>query len=210
MNKQQPNQPHNIDLTFRGNPEGNSFIMALGKGMLRLFGWRPVGIYPDTTKFVAVGVPHTSNWDFVIGMVFIAAVGVRAYWMAKHSLFRPPFGWLFYALGGIPINRSANFNVVEQAAQEFERRDKFVLGITPEGTRSRTEYWKSGFYHIARGAKVPIVLCFFDYRRKQIGIGPLLWPGDEVEADLEIIRAFYADKTGKYPEKVGEIRFRPR
>jgi 1-acyl-sn-glycerol-3-phosphate acyltransferase len=203
-------QSDNIDLTFRGNPDGNAFTMALASGVMRLFGWRPVGILPDVPKFVVIGAPHTSNWDFILSMVFIAAVGVRAYWMAKHTLFRFPYGWFFSALGGVPINRTANFNVVEQAVQEFSRRDKFILGITPEGTRSRVDYWKSGFYYIARAAKAPILLCFFDYRRKQIGFGPLLWPGEDPEADLEIIRAFYADKTAKHPEKFGEIRFRPR
>jgi len=199
----------NFEPAFRGNPAGNKLIMALARGALRLFGWRLVGLYPEYPKFVAIGAPHTSNWDFILAMLIIAGFGVRASWMAKHTLFRPPFGWFFYALGGIPIDRSSPHNVVEQAAAAFAKNETLIIGITPEGTRSRVAYWKSGFYHLARLAEVPIVMCYFDYGRKQTGLGDILQPSGNIEADMEFIKAFYTDKMARHPDKFGQVRVKP-
>jgi 1-acyl-sn-glycerol-3-phosphate acyltransferase len=128
--------------------------------------------------------------------------------MGKHTLFRPPLGWLMRGLGGLPIDRSARHNVVEQAVQSFRERERLVLAILPEGTRKRTPYWKSGFYHIAVGAKVPIALGYADYRRKVGGIGRIFVPSGDVDTDMAIIREFYSRMTGKRPEQFGEIRLK--
>ncbi|NIP24559.1 MAG: glycerol acyltransferase [Phycisphaerae bacterium] len=196
--------------TFRGNPEGDRFIMKSAQLIMRLFGWRVVGIFPDVPKFVTIGAPHTSGWDLPLGIGIIAAFGVKVCWMAKDSLFRPPLGWLLRALGGLPIDRNARHNVVDQIVQQFKKHDQFILGLTPEGTRRRVKYWKTGFYYIAYKANVPIVLGFFDYRRKICGIGPSIMPSGDIEADIAIIKDFYADITAKHPEKFGEIKVAKR
>lgn len=181
----------------------------LARGLLRLVGWtvvcEPSEIPP---KYVLIGVPHTSNWDFPLGMLGLVALGVRRDWVGKHTLFKPPLGWFMRALGGIPLDRTRRHNFVEQVIAAFDEADEMAIALTPEGTRSHTPYWKTGFYYIAVGAGVPIVLGFIDYAEKRVGFGPLLEPTGDIDADLEIIRGFYADKTGKRPEKKGEIRIR--
>jgi 1-acyl-sn-glycerol-3-phosphate acyltransferase len=180
----------------------------LAKRLLALFGWHPVGSAPDLTKYVLVVAPHTSNWDFPVMLLLEAALGIKATWMGKHTLFRPPFGWLMRALGGLPINRTARHNVVDQAIASMRTRDRLVLAILPEGTRKRTEHWKSGFYHIARGAGVPLALGYADYRRKVGGVGAVLVPSDDIDADMAVIRDFYDGITGKRPEQFGPVRLR--
>ena len=179
--------------------------------LLGLVGWTVV-MEPEELppKYVLIGVPHTSNWDFPIGMLALVALGIERTWVGKHTLFRPPLGWLMRALGGVPLDRSRRHHFVEQVIDAFEASDRMVIALTPEGTRSHTPFWKTGFYFIALGARVPIVLGFIDYERKRVGFGPLLTPSGDLEADLEIIRAFYADKVGKRPEKKGAIQVRPR
>ncbi len=134
--------------------------------------------------------------------------GARIHWMGKHTLFAPPMGWLMKRLGGIPIDRRAAHGVVEQMAARFARSDEFILAVPPEGTRSRVEYWKSGFYQIAKAADVPIVLGFLDYGGKAGGIGPALRPSDDVRRDMDFIRAFYRDKLGKRPQEWAAPRLR--
>jgi len=176
--------------------------------LLRLFGWRAEGSLDDLPKCVLVVAPHTSNWDFPVMLALAIALRIKATWMGKHTLFRPPFGWLMRWLGGLPIDRGARHNVVEQAVESFRTRDRLVLAVLPEGTRKRTPYWKSGFYHIAMGAKVPIALGYADYRRKVGGIGRVIVPSGDVDADMTLIREFYSGMTGKRPEQFGEIRLK--
>lgn len=172
--------------------------------LLYLSGWRVEGRLPDHPKFVLIAAPHTSNWDFPI-MLFIAfAFKAKLYWMGKAELFRRPFNGLFKWLGGIPIVRSRSNNVVSQSIRQFNENDRLILTVPPSGTRKRVLYWKSGFYHIAHGAGVPIALGFLDYRLKVGGIGPVVEPTGDIGADMEIIKAFYADITGKHPEKTIE------
>src|SRR5512144_310512 len=180
----------------------------LANMLLKLFGWRAEGSLDDVPRCVLVVAPHTSNWDFPVMLALAAALRIKATWMGKHTLFRPPFGWLMRWLGGLPINRSARHNVVEQAIESFRQRDRLVLAILPEGTRKRTPYWKSGFYHIAVGAKVPIALGYADYRRKVGGIGRVIVPSGDVDADMALIREFYSGMTGKRPDQFGEVRLR--
>ena len=148
-----------------------------------------------------IAAPHTSNWDLPI-MLFVAfAFKTKLYFMLKDATFRWPFGGFFTWLGGIPINRSKTSGVVEQSIQAFRENEKLVMVVPPSGTRSKVTRWKTGFYHIATGAGVPIVLGFLDYRRKVGGVGPTVVPTGNIEADMKTIRAFYADITAKYPAK---------
>ncbi|MCA9709828.1 MAG: lysophospholipid acyltransferase family protein [Myxococcales bacterium] len=180
----------------------------LGHWWLRRQGWRVVGQPPTPRRFVLVGAPHTSNWDLPYMLAFGWIYGVRIHWMGKHTLFRPPLGWVMQRLGGIAIDRRSPHGIVEQMAQRFADADELVLAIPPEGTRSRVEYWKSGFYEIAKAAGVPIVLGFLDYGAKEGGIGPSLRPSGDVVRDMDFVRAFYRGKAGKHPEAWAEPRLR--
>ena len=152
-----------------------------------------------------VGAPHTSNWDFPLAMLLMYGSGIRFNWIGKDSLFRPPFGGFFRRLGGIPVWRDRRSNFVAQIVETFAQSKRLIIAIAPEGTRSKIKYWKTGFYYMALGANVPLVLAFVDYRRKQVGVGPLFYPSGDIQSDLVHLRAFYCDKTGKYPEKQGAI-----
>ena len=168
---------------------------------LKMIGWRKEGSLPDIPKYVIILAPHTSNWDFPIGLAMIFVLKLRGYWLRKAGLFRGALHGFFRWLGGIPIDRSKSSEVVAQMVQVFKERANLTMVLTPEGTRKKVTHWKSGFYHIARGANVPIVLAFLDYLRKAGGIGPVFNPTGDIEADMEYIRAFYAVMTGKHPEK---------
>jgi 1-acyl-sn-glycerol-3-phosphate acyltransferase len=172
---------------------------ALGKAILEASGWSIDGGAPAAKKFVLLAAPHTSNWDFVYALACTSVLGLPLRFMAKDDLFRGPPGALFRALGGIPIDRSKANNVVDTMVAEFARTSELVLLIPPEGTRKAGKHWKSGFYHIARGANVPVALGFLDYPRKRVGIGPLITLSGDVKADMDQIRAFYADKGAKVP-----------
>jgi 1-acyl-sn-glycerol-3-phosphate acyltransferase len=176
---------------------GNRFSRWLGRFTLSRFGWRIEGEVPNLARCVYIGAPHTSNWDFVHAVAAIFAVGVQISWMGKDILFRWPYGWFMRWLGGIPIDRSAAHGVVGQMVDEFDRRRQFWLGITPEGTRRAVARWKTGFYHIARGAEVPIVPVFLDYSRRVLGVGPLFVPTGDVDADIASLKSFYEGIAGK-------------
>ncbi len=176
---------------------GNAFSRWLGRFTLRLFGWRMEGEFPNLNKCVFVAAPHTSNWDFLHGIAVVFALGLRVSWMGKDALFKRPFGWIMRWLGGVAIDRSASHGVVAQMAQEFANRSHFLLAVTPEGTRSRVARWKTGFYHIARSARVPIVLVYLDYRRRVLGVGDVVVPTGAVEQELDAIRAFFQSFRGK-------------
>lgn len=165
-------------------------------------GWRVEGRFPVIPKFVLVAAPHTSNWDLPYALFITFFLGNKIYWMGKATIFRRPFKGFFKWLGGIPIDRSKSHDVVSLSIQLFTRNEKLIMAIPPAGTRKRVDKWKTGFYYIARGAEVPIVLGFLDYRRKVGGIGPVIYPTGDIEADMKTISAFYSNRvTGKYPEK---------
>jgi len=178
--------------------------------LLALAGWRTVFVPPPATKTVVVVYPHTSNWDFVVGFLARAAVGLRCHFVAKASLFRGPFGGWLRRVGGIPVDRQAPTGFIDQIARHFTRTDEFHLVFTPEGTRARTEHWKSGFYRVARTAQVPVGLAFIDYGRREVGVGGWITLSGDETRDLERMRAFYAGKVGRYPGQQGPIRFAPR
>jgi 1-acyl-sn-glycerol-3-phosphate acyltransferase len=175
----------------------NKFMAWLGLMFLKLMGWRVEGKVPDIEKFVIIAAPHTSNWDFPITLAVCFALKMKIYWMGKAAMFRWPFAAALRWLGGIPIDRSKSHNVVEQSIQAFHKLEKLIMVVPPEGTRKKVSYWKTGFYHIAQGANIPIVLGFLDYRRKVGGIGPTFHPTGHIEKDIQTIRNFYAAIMGK-------------
>lgn len=188
----------------------NRFLCWLGKFMLKICGWKVEGKLPESRKSVVVIAHHTSNWDFPVGLMASFALKAEPYWLGKEALFRWPMGGLFRWLGGIPVDRSATHNVVEQVAEAFQGKDKLMLVIAPEGTRRRVESWRSGFYYIARRAKVPIDCAFIDYRRKAVGFGPSITPTDDLTGVMQKIREFYDGVTPLYPEKAGVVKIVPK
>jgi len=178
-------------------------MRGLAFSFLKVFGWRLEGRLPDVDKLVVIAAPHTSNWDLPVLLSLAFALRAKACWLGKHTLFRRPLGFLFRWMGGIPVYRSASQNMVAQSVEMFRNSEKLILTIPPEGTRSKVNYWKSGFYYIALGAGIPIAMAFIDYKRKATGVGPTLNPTGDIEADMEIIRNFYANVTAKYPDKTG-------
>ena len=176
--------------------------------VLRAFGWRVVLAQPVPRRSVVIFYPHTSNWDFLIGLLAKWTLGIDVRWVGKHSLFKPaPVRKLLMRWGGIPVNRSAPRDLVEQLCAQFDSHGEFVVAIAPEGTRRRTDYWKTGFYRIAVAARVPLGLAFIDLPSRRIGIGAWLPLTGEVDTDLAAIAAFYADKRGWNPDHAGPIRF---
>jgi 1-acyl-sn-glycerol-3-phosphate acyltransferase len=180
----------------------------LAKTFLRATGWKPEGAPPPLPRYVLIAAPHTSNWDLFYLLALAEVYDLRISFMMKHTIFRGPFGPLFKSLGGIPIYRHKRGDLVKQMVEAFGERDAFVLVVPAEGTRSRVEHWKSGFYHIAREASVPIVLGYLDYARKRGGFGPPLVTSGSVGDDMDVIRDFYADKAGRHPALFAEPRLR--
>lgn len=159
-------------------------------------------------KLVLIAAPHTSNWDLIQLVAAKCLLDIEISWMGKHTLFWWPLGPIMRALGGVPIRRDHPEGAVEQIVRTFDEVEALCLLITPEGTRSYTPYWKSGFYRIAKAAGVPIQLGFVDYSRHQAGFGPTFMPSDDLRADMDKIRAFYAGKTARHPDQAGEVRLR--
>lgn len=176
--------------------------------ILRALGWRMEGEAPQISKYVLIAAPHTSNWDFLLMLAARVHFGVHAAWMGKDTLFRWPFGTLLRALGGIPVDRTSSRNAVEQTSAAILNAERIVVAIPPEGTRKRAEYWKSGFYHIAQSAQVPIVLTYLDYGRKCAGFGPVLDFKLPVNVLMAEVREFYRTVTPKYPDRFGPVRLR--
>ena len=179
---------------------GNALTRWLARGIARLTGWKIVGALPDLPKMVIIAAPHTSNWDFPLGILALYVTGFRVSFFGKDSLFRPPMGWVMRWLGGQPVDRFSRHGVVEETVRIIRNAPGFILALAPEGTRKRATQWRTGFYHVARGAGLPIVLGYFDYARKEVGFGPVIWPSGDLERDLEEIQAFYRTKTGRFPE----------
>ncbi len=171
-------------------------------------GWRVEANLPVPEKCVVIGAPHTSAKDFFAMLLLTTSLGVKFHWVAKDTLFWGPMGYIARLFGGIPVNRREQTGFVERMATLFQERTVLRLAIIPEGTRRRTDYWKTGFYYIARAANVPIVMGFADYKRKTVGLGPSLIPTGDIQADMRIIREFYTDVTGRYPNQQSGIRIR--
>jgi len=185
-----------------------SLSQSISALFLRLAGWTEEGTRPAAQRFVLVAAPHTSNWDLAFLLAFAQKYGIQVSWMGKHSLFRGPMGWAMRRLGGIPVRRERSNDLVTQMANVILESEVIALTVPAEGTRGYTPHWKSGFYHIARTANVPVVMGFLDYQRRCGGFGPELLLSGDVRADMDEIRAFYADKRGRFPEKAGQIRLK--
>ena len=176
----------------------------------RVAGWKTVGRLPDIPKFVLIGAPHTSNWDFILFLWAQAALRFSPRWIGKHTLFFWPIGPIWRALGGIPVERGARLNMVDQAIEQFRLADRMVLVMSPEGTRRKTAAWKSGFYHIALGAGVPVVPGSLDYSTRTLAIGTPVYLTGDTEADLATFRAFYATPRGLRSSQASDIAFSDR
>ena len=179
---------------------GNSLTRFLGQLSMAASGWQFEGNFPDEAKFIIAVVPHTSNTDFPVGLNVLFSMGLRLEFLGKDSLFWEPFGTFLRWLGGVPVNRSAVGGMVGQAVEQFKERDQFVLTIAPEGTRGKVDRWKTGFYHIAHQAGVPIVPVGFDYATKTIKIGLPLYTSGDMEADFDQLHEFFANVQGRVPE----------
>jgi 1-acyl-sn-glycerol-3-phosphate acyltransferase len=173
--------------------------------LYRRGGWKAFGEVPSPRKFVLIAVPHTSNWDFVYFIGLTQELGITPNFMGKTSLFRWPWTNFMLDMGGVPVDRGSKQNYVQQMIDEFGKRDEFMLTIAPEGTRGSVKAWKTGFYHIAMGAGVPIVIGMMDYATKTGGLGPAIWPTGDYAADMAKVAVLYNKITPKHPAK-GMIR----
>lgn len=179
------------------------------------WGWRGWGVentLPDDPKLILLGVPHTSNWDYIHFLAGALHQRRRPYVTVKHTLFVGPMGWFIRLAGGIPIDRHARHNVVEQLAHKIDAAQQIIVLFTPEGTRSYTPYWKTGFYYTALQADVPIAPVAIDYKHKRVRFGPKFHPSGDIEADFEILKAYYEahGRNGLRPENVSDLALRPR
>ena len=186
-----------------------SLLRRAALGLLALAGWRTVMVWPPEPRGVIMVYPHTSNWDFPLGMLFKVGHGLPANWIGKVEMFPWPFTGLLKWLGGIPVDRKRAKGFLDALVDEFRRRDWMWVAIAPEGTRSRTDHLKSGFYQIALAADVPIALGYIDYGTRTVGIDTYLRMTGDRDADMGRIRDFYAGKRGRSPELAGDLRLRP-
>lgn len=184
-------------------------LQPIARLILKLCGWTTAGQVPDLDKVVYIAAPHTSNWDGFWLIIFKVAMNVKLRFLAKHSLFWWPLGSLLRSFGAMPIDRSHAVSTVQQLITAFNEEERLLLALAPEGTRKWQPYWKTGFYQIAKEARVPIVLAYIDYPRKTMGIGITLHPSDDSEKDLAIIRDFYKDFVPRHPELKSPVRFPP-
>jgi 1-acyl-sn-glycerol-3-phosphate acyltransferase len=163
---------------------------------MRLAGWRVEGTLPDLPKYVIIGAPHTSNWDFVLFLGVIFHLKANVSFMGKAELFRNPFGWFFYYCGGIPVDRSKSTGLVEQMVEACEKAQQFILVIAPEGTRHYVIEWKMGFYHIAKNAGIPIVIAIVDGKNKTVRVGQVFHPTENMDLDIKTIKGYFTGVAG--------------
>ncbi len=179
---------------------GNKLTRGFGRTLVWLSRWKVVGTVPPHLKKAVIPIgPHTSNWDLPLGLIFVVALGLKVSWMGKHTIFRGPLGWFLRALGGIAVERSATHGFVEQITARFDAADAMIFSLSPEGTRSKVSRWKTGFYHIAMAADVPILPISIDFPTRIITIGELLHPTGEIETEIATIKAFFHAAQGARP-----------
>jgi 1-acyl-sn-glycerol-3-phosphate acyltransferase len=189
--------------TIFTTPIVNTLFRGLSIAFLKLTGWKVEGSLPaNASKCVLIAAPHTSNWDLPYTLMVAFVLRLNVYWMGKDSIFKPPFRGVMMWLGGIPVNRDQASNLVVASANAIKAADGNVQVIVPpEGTRSKARYWKTGFYYIALGAQVPILMAYLDYTEKRGGLGPVLQPSGDIEQDMAIVKAFYAPIKGKHTDR---------
>jgi 1-acyl-sn-glycerol-3-phosphate acyltransferase len=179
-----------------------SFILQLiARIIMRLLGWRVKGKLPDIPKFVLIGAPHTSNWDFALFLGLIFHLRANVHFMGKAELFRFPIGWFFRYCGGVPVDRKKSTGLVDQMVKAYNESEKFILTIAPEGTRHQVVEWKRGFYHIAKGAGVPIVMAVVDGKHKEVRIGQVFQPTEDMEADMTAVQGYFSGVAGINPRR---------
>jgi 1-acyl-sn-glycerol-3-phosphate acyltransferase len=185
-----------MNRTIFNTPILSAFYHYLARTIMRLTGWRIDGGLPDLPKFVLIGAPHTSNWDFLLflGVIFSLQANVR--FMGKAELFRFPIGWFFRYCGGVPVDRKKSTGLVDQMVKACNESEKFILVIAPEGTRHQVAEWKRGFYHIAKSAGIPIVIAVVDGKHKTVHLGQVFHPTENMEADLKTIKGVFEGVTG--------------
>jgi 1-acyl-sn-glycerol-3-phosphate acyltransferase len=188
-------------MTIFNTPILSTIFHYLARFWMWRFGWRVEGKLPDIPKFVLIGAPHTSNWDFVLflGVMFSLRANVR--FMGKAELFRSPIGWFFRYCGGIPVDRKTSTGLVEQMVKASNESEHFILTITPEGTRHQVVEWKRGFYHIAQNAGIPIVIAVVDGRHKTVRLGQVFHPTGNIDADMRTIQSFFTTAVGIHPRR---------
>lgn len=185
----------------KGFPQrGNPFSRWLGRTVLSLSGWKIEGQIPAVPKLLVVVAPHTSNWDFFIGILVVFRLGLDAHWIAKHTLFESPLGGVLRWLGGIPVDRRAAHGVVNQLVDVYEKQPQLLLAITPEGTRKKVKQWKSGFHHIAIRANVPLVPATIDYGCKTVRIYPVVALSGAYQHDLLTVQTLFSDVVPRHPQ----------
>jgi len=198
-----PNSPENP-----AAPERRTLLQRTCLGLLGLFGWKALSAPLPGPKGVIIVYPHTSNWDFILGLLYRFGTGLQANWMGKDSIFRWPVRGLFLRMGGVPVNRRAASGFIGAAIEQFKAQDWMWLALAPEGTRKHTDHIKSGFYQIVVGADVPCGLGFIDYATKTLGIQTFVRFTGSVEEDMAMLRNFYATKRGRFQANASELRFR--
>ena len=186
-----------MQYTIFDTPVVRTFFHYFSRLWLFAAGWKTQGNPPDEPKYVLIAAPHTSNWDFVYTLLIAFTYKIKVFWMGKSSLFAGWRGPVMRWLGGIAVVREKSTNMVERQIAEFEKHDRLILIVPPEGTRGHVTYWKTGFYHIAHGANVPIGMGFIDFGRKTGGFGPAFTPTGDIEKDMAEVKLFYAGIKGK-------------
>ena len=179
---------------------GNSISRTIGRIGLSVSGWRFEGTVPNEPKFVIIVVPHTSNWDFIVGVEALFSLGFRISFLGKHTLFKWPLGVFMRWLGGVAVERSVSRDRVADTIAAFDSADQLILAVAPEGTRKPVKDWKTGFYHVAHGAHVPIVPVAFDYGRKIVRLYPPFWTTGDADGDIRLIKSQYAGVVARNPD----------
>jgi 1-acyl-sn-glycerol-3-phosphate acyltransferase len=185
--------------TIFNTPIITPFLRFVTQISLRIAGWRVEGVMPALSKFIIIGAPHTSNWDFMLFLAVGFILRARIRYLGKAELFRSPFGFFFYWCGGTPVDRKKSAGLVEQTVNAIKESQEFILAIAPEGTREKVRQWKSGFYHIAKGADIPIVPAYVDGKRKVVGIGETFTLAGDMETDINNIKAYFSKFQGIVP-----------
>jgi 1-acyl-sn-glycerol-3-phosphate acyltransferase len=178
---------------------GNALTRLLAELALRLTGWRFDGALPDLPKFLIIVAPHTSNWDFLVGVMAMYALGIRGTFLGKHTLFRWPLGPFMRFLGGVPVDRTSPADVVEQSVAFIARSERVIFVLSPEGTRRRLEKWKTGFWRLAHGASIPIVPVAFDFARRRFVLNPPFVTTGDLDADLTALRSHFRSAMALKP-----------
>jgi hypothetical protein len=192
---------NNGEITDNNPPSGgNALTFWLGSRLLKLSAWKIEGELPKQPKFVIAVGPHTSNWDFFLGVAVLFTLRIRIRFLGKHTIFKPVLKQLLEAIGGIPVKRSSKHGVVDTICKTFDANKKMILALSPEGTRSVIFPWKTGFLAIAQKAQVPVQLIGFDFKTKTVKIGPLIHPSENINDDMQVVYHYFSTITAKYPQ----------